>query len=568
MDISFPNRVWDGQSGIRENALTNRPPDNLDWNRIIAELQATQAYLLALQATVNGLSGGGGGGVTSVGLSLPNIFTVSGSPITSSGTLAAAFVSANANLVLAGPASGPSATPTIRALVVADLPTSIPNSNLANSSITINSTPVSLGGSIDISGGGGTPAGSDAQVQINSGGSFAALRGNALVNDLNGLTDALAVGVDSYALGEQSAAIGYQAIASGDYCFALGYQNIAGDTPRACTISGTTITISGADYTDFFWTDDPSLTLSQLSGGTGLTIAYGTLADLTYDGSDTILTLTESITNHTSGFVNMHDDSQGCVSLGYATSATGFASYAEGQVTSASGEEAHAEGYSTTASGRYSHAEGNGTTASGSSSHAEGNGTTASTEYTHAEGVGSMASGSASHAEGHSTTASGSESHAEGWSTTASGDYSHAGGRQAEANRLAEWARGESNLGKVGHLIASGQTVDGSPTNLRVSSTDNQLTIGLNRCVTAFIMISGVKTDGSVAASFVRYCQITNISNVITISSPQTIGTDVNPNTWLVEIDADTPNVAFQIVITAEGTVNWIARIDFVEVIF
>lgn len=63
------------------------------------------------------------GTVTSVGLSAPSsIFTVSGSPVTTSGTLALALATQNANLVFAGPTTGSAAAPTFRALVAADLP--------------------------------------------------------------------------------------------------------------------------------------------------------------------------------------------------------------------------------------------------------------------------------------------------------------------------------------------------------------------------------------------------------------------------------------------------------------
>lgn len=64
----------------------------------------------------------GAGTVTSVGLSLPNIFTVSGSPVTSSGTLSATLSSQAANAVFAGPTTGANAGPTFRALVAADIP--------------------------------------------------------------------------------------------------------------------------------------------------------------------------------------------------------------------------------------------------------------------------------------------------------------------------------------------------------------------------------------------------------------------------------------------------------------
>jgi hypothetical protein len=65
---------------------------------------------------------GGTGTVTSVGLSLPSIFTVTGSPVTTAGTLTATFTTELANTVFAGPSSGGAATPTFRPLVAGDIP--------------------------------------------------------------------------------------------------------------------------------------------------------------------------------------------------------------------------------------------------------------------------------------------------------------------------------------------------------------------------------------------------------------------------------------------------------------
>lgn len=64
----------------------------------------------------------GSGSVTSVALSMPDIFTVSGSPVTTSGTLTASLASQSQNLIFASP-NGSSGTPTFRSLVAADIPT-------------------------------------------------------------------------------------------------------------------------------------------------------------------------------------------------------------------------------------------------------------------------------------------------------------------------------------------------------------------------------------------------------------------------------------------------------------
>lgn len=63
----------------------------------------------------------GTGTVTSVSLTAPAIFTVGGSPITTSGTFAISLATETANTVWAGPTTGAAATPTFRALVAADI---------------------------------------------------------------------------------------------------------------------------------------------------------------------------------------------------------------------------------------------------------------------------------------------------------------------------------------------------------------------------------------------------------------------------------------------------------------
>jgi hypothetical protein len=77
------------------------------------------------------------GTVTSVGLSMPTEFSVSNSPVTTSGTLTAGWNNQNANYVFAGPASGAAGTPIFRALVASDFPS-------ADSIWTLNSADTSV----------------------------------------------------------------------------------------------------------------------------------------------------------------------------------------------------------------------------------------------------------------------------------------------------------------------------------------------------------------------------------------------------------------------------------------
>lgn len=88
----------------------------------------TGAYLVSDGAVWTygaGGGGGGGGGVFSVGLSMPGIFSVSNTPVTSAGTLTTTFLAQPPGVVLAGPVSGPNATPTMRAIADSDLPSAL-----------------------------------------------------------------------------------------------------------------------------------------------------------------------------------------------------------------------------------------------------------------------------------------------------------------------------------------------------------------------------------------------------------------------------------------------------------
>ena len=76
----------------------------------------------AIDALEVAVAGAGLGTVTSVGLTLPNIFTVTNSPVTTTGSLTATLASQSANRMFASP-NGSAGQPTFRSLVAADLPT-------------------------------------------------------------------------------------------------------------------------------------------------------------------------------------------------------------------------------------------------------------------------------------------------------------------------------------------------------------------------------------------------------------------------------------------------------------
>lgn len=85
-------------------------------------------------------TGGGSGTVTSVAMTMPAIFSVAGSPITTSGTLAVTLANESANQVWAGPTTGAAAAPTFRSLVVADLPNNGADPTATASDTAVNGT--------------------------------------------------------------------------------------------------------------------------------------------------------------------------------------------------------------------------------------------------------------------------------------------------------------------------------------------------------------------------------------------------------------------------------------------
>ncbi len=108
--------------------------DNFDVPRYSAGTNITITGTYPNQ-TIN--SSNPGGTVTSAALSMPGIFSVTGSPITSSGTFSVSLANQSANTIFAGPSSGAAGAPLFRPMVIADIPTgtsgaTVPLNNGAN----------------------------------------------------------------------------------------------------------------------------------------------------------------------------------------------------------------------------------------------------------------------------------------------------------------------------------------------------------------------------------------------------------------------------------------------------
>jgi hypothetical protein len=271
----------------------------------------------------------GSGSVTSVALSLPSIFSVSGSPVTTSGTLTGTLNTQTANTVFAGPSTGSAATPTFRALVSADIPslnyvTSV--SGTSPISVTLGYTPtvsitqagassngylsstdwntfnnkgsvtsvsgtgsvngITLTGTVTSSGSltlGGTLSGIGNSQLTNS-----TISGVALGNNLFNLTAGTGVSFSSGTTYNGSAAITINATGSGGTV-----TSVAASVPSFLSISGSPITTSGTLAISYSGTALPAI-----NGGTAQT-SY-TTGDILYaSASNTLSKLAIGTTGYT-----------------------------------------------------------------------------------------------------------------------------------------------------------------------------------------------------------------------------------------------------------------------------
>lgn len=254
---------------------------------------------------------GPGGTVSSVGLSVPGLlYTVSGSPVTGSGTLTTTLKTQTANSFLAGPTSGAAATPTMRGIVPADLPVMVASG--ASHAAGIVPDPGATAGTTKYlredgnwsvppgAGGGGTPGGSTTQIQFNDGGAFAGASALAWdkANNILYCGSSAGAGItikSTSASSSVSAAV--MKIAGGDgYDFRSGSQVlIYGGKPGGPGTSAGGVAIYGSDPTGEY-AGSVSLRGGQMSQGTGGAAlvaggdgnSIGTGGDATLRGGDAI----------------------------------------------------------------------------------------------------------------------------------------------------------------------------------------------------------------------------------------------------------------------------------------
>jgi len=318
--------------------------------------------------------GTGTGTVTSVGLALTGpLFTVSGSPVTTSGTLTGTLNAQAAHSVFAGPSSG-SAAPTFRALTTADLPAGTGTVTSVGSGAGLTGGPITTTGTLSIATAGVTNAMlANSSVTVTagtglSGGGTVALGGSTTLTNAgvtgitagtdittSGATGNVTVNVNTAALASLFAPAGSYAPATGSANYiqnqsaspqASANFNISG-TGTATTFNSTNpyqiggtnvLTVDGSLDNVFVGSPEPA----SITGNFNTALGTGTLAANTsgyYNTASGISALASNTTgnDNTASGVGALDDN----TTGYENTASGaFALYAN-----TTGYENAASGY-------------------------------------------------------------------------------------------------------------------------------------------------------------------------------------------------------------------------------
>jgi hypothetical protein len=121
--MPFQHRNLTGSDAVHPAAfVASSDPGAVGADKFWVDTSSGPPYALKKRNAANSAwEAVGGGTVSSVALTVPAEFSVSGSPVTSTGTLAVTKANQNENLVYAGPSSGSATAPAFRALVPLDL---------------------------------------------------------------------------------------------------------------------------------------------------------------------------------------------------------------------------------------------------------------------------------------------------------------------------------------------------------------------------------------------------------------------------------------------------------------
>lgn len=120
-------------------------------------------------------------------------------------------------------------------------------------------------------------------------------------------------------------------------------------------------------------------------------------------------------------------------------------------------------------------------------------------------------------------------------------------------------------------FIARNKTTNATPVNITLDGSTTRLTVPSGKTMSGFLIVKGIKSDGSAKARFVRLCDITNVGGTTAMDvAAETIGTDYNPSGCTLVVTGENATDDLQINITgpAGETWRWVAKVSGLEIAY
>lgn len=162
-----------------------------------------------------------------------------------------------------------------------------------------------------------------------------------------------------------------------------------------------------------------------------------------------------------------------------------------------------------------------------------------------------------------------------GYYSAVTANFGDARGGQAKADRygMRAFANGSFNFPTQGEaqgaeFLLRNKTTTNSAVELFLDGSSARLTIPSGKVLSAIIQVTGIKSDGSAVAHYVRQFALKNVAGTTSqVYAAVTVGTD-NAAGTSIAISADDTNDSLKIEATGvtSETWRWLARVDAIEI--
>jgi len=192
-----------------------------------------------------------------------------------------------------------------------------------------------------------------------------------------------------------------------------------------------------------------------------------------------------------------------------------------------------------------------------------------------ATGVASTALGAFNSASGNGSFAAGTFSSSSGGNVASASGTSCPGGFRAQADRYGQFAYANGSFSAAGdaqreRFVLRCKTTTNTGVEMALDGATTYLGIPSGKVISMTINISGIKSDGTAVAHYVRQYAVKNVSGTSTqVYAPVTIGSD-NAAGTIIALSVSDADDTLRILVTgiASETWRWVASVDAVEIAY